>query len=75
MSTLTPNRETRSTERRTGIDRRQKDLGPAAGTAERRRRPDPRKPEVAELQLSDHEWELTFGRLRRQSAREPDGRS
>jgi hypothetical protein len=43
------------TERRSGKDRRQGDKGPP-GRVDRRRVVEPRKPEVAELNLSDSEW-------------------
>jgi hypothetical protein len=43
------------TERRSGKDRRHVDTGPH-GRHERRRHLEPRRPEVAELQLSDSEW-------------------
>ncbi len=41
-------------ERRTGDDRRKRDLARPAG--ERRRAVEPRKPEVTELDLSPAEW-------------------
>jgi hypothetical protein len=48
------------TDRRSGRDRRVKDVGPPDGV-ERRHRPDPRRPAVAELELSEAEWERYFG--------------
>ena len=42
-------------ERRSGKDRRQGDKGPP-GRVDRRREAEPRKPEVAELDLTDSEW-------------------
>lgn len=42
-------------ERRSGRDRRQADKGPP-GRAERRRVAEPRKPEVAELDMTESEW-------------------
>ncbi|WP_341892273.1 hypothetical protein [Variovorax sp. YR752] len=42
-------------ERRSGRDRRQVDKGPP-GRAERRRVAEPRKPEVAELDMTESEW-------------------
>lgn len=51
-----------SADRRSGVDRRQVDVGPRFGERERRRRPDPRKPEVEEIALSDAEWERAFGK-------------
>lgn len=47
-------------DRRSGRDRRVKDLGPPGGV-ERRHRPDPRRPAVTELELSEVEWERYFG--------------
>lgn len=45
-----------STDRRSGVDRRKVDVGPPAGTRERRRGIEPRQPEVQELQLTDSQW-------------------
>ncbi|MFT3954377.1 MAG: hypothetical protein QM722_08305 [Piscinibacter sp.] len=42
-------------ERRSGHDRRQVDKGPP-GRVERRRVAEPRKPEVAELDMTESEW-------------------
>lgn len=42
-------------ERRSGRDRRQSDKGPP-GRVERRRVAEPRKPEVAELDMTESEW-------------------
>jgi len=42
-------------ERRTGDDRRRRDIGPP-GRHERRRGGEARKPEVVELDLSESEW-------------------
>ena len=42
-------------ERRTGDDRRRRDIGPP-GRHERRRGVEARKPEVVELELSESEW-------------------
>lgn len=43
-------------DRRSGTDRRKVDVGPPAGTRERRRGIEPRQPEVQELQLTDSQW-------------------
>lgn len=43
------------TERRSGADRRRVDKGPPGGH-ERRRIIEPRRPEVAELEMSESEW-------------------
>lgn len=51
-------------DRRSGVDRRQKDLGPPRGI-ERRKGIEPRKPEVTEIEITPSEW----GRL--QEALEP----
>ena len=48
-------------ERRSGSDRRQEDVGPP-GKIEQRRRVEARKPEIAEIVLSEAEWEANFGR-------------
>jgi hypothetical protein len=42
-------------ERRSGVDRRNDDVGPP-GKHERRRGVESRKPEVVELDMSDSEW-------------------
>lgn len=49
------------TERRFSIDRRDSDVGPPVGRAERRRRPDRRLPLVTEEQFSYAEWNALFG--------------
>ena len=48
-------------EKRSGLDRRQTDLGPL-GAVERRKRAEARKPVIAELELSEDEWKRHFGR-------------
>ncbi|OYD54687.1 hypothetical protein CGK74_07875 [Thauera propionica] len=48
-------------DRRSGIDRRTTLGGPPSGIGERRKRPEPRLPEVSELALSDEEWQAMFG--------------
>jgi hypothetical protein len=48
------------TERRTGADRRKRDIAPPAGW-ERRRNVDPRMPEVTELELTDSQWAVLHG--------------
>ncbi len=48
-------------ERRTGKDRRQRDVD-LFGNMERRRRVEARKPEIVEIALSETEWEDQFGR-------------
>lgn len=45
----------KTAERRSGVDRRRVDKGPP-GRVDRRRVVEPRKPEVAELDLSESEW-------------------
>jgi hypothetical protein len=45
----------RTTDRRTGIDRRRVDLGPPKGI-ERRRSVEPRKPDVQEVDLTASDW-------------------
>jgi hypothetical protein len=47
-------------DRRSGKDRRVRDIGPPDGV-ERRHRPDPRRPVVKEQELSEAEWERYFG--------------
>lgn len=42
-------------DRRSGVDRRRVDKGPP-GARERRRLVEPRRPEVAELEMSEAEW-------------------
>lgn len=56
-----------TTDRRSGRDRRQVDKGPP-GRAERRRVAEPRKPEVAELDMTESEW----GALAQESVTPPD---
>ncbi|WP_157354007.1 MULTISPECIES: hypothetical protein [Thauera] len=48
-------------DRRSGQDRRSTIGGPPNGIGERRKRPEPRLPEVSELALSDDEWQSMFG--------------
>lgn len=48
-------------------------MGPQTGSRERRNRPEPRKPEVSEIALSDREWALAFGKLPRRNRDEGDG--
>lgn len=47
-------------ERRTGLDRRQRDSGPPDGW-ERRRSVEPRKPEVTELEFTPSQWGALHG--------------
>ena len=49
-------------ERRSGRDRRERELGPHSGP-EHRRRVEARKPEIDELELSEDEWKRHFGSL------------
>jgi len=44
---------------RSGIDRRQHDIGPPSKVAERRRQPDRRLPELADMPFEEFEAELT----------------
>lgn len=44
-------------ERRMGRDRRQRDVDAAEGQHERRRGIEPRMPEVAELPMTDSQWQ------------------
>lgn len=48
-------------ERRSGKDRRQSDLAPSNGK-ERRRSVESRKPEIAEISISDDDWSRYFGK-------------
>ena len=50
----------RQKERRSGVDRRQTDSGSSSGI-ERRKRAEARKPEIAEVELSEDEWKRLFG--------------
>ncbi|HNW64827.1 MAG TPA: hypothetical protein PKJ32_17590 [Piscinibacter sp.] len=52
---MTQKQDKRTSERRSGTDRRRADKGPP-GRVDRRRVVEPRKPEVAELDVSDSEW-------------------
>lgn len=52
---MTDKTDKKTTDRRSGVDRRRVDKGPP-GRVERRRVVEPRKPEVAELNLTDSEW-------------------
>lgn len=52
---MTQKQDKKASERRSGIDRRRADKGPP-GRVDRRRVAEPRKPEVAELDLTDSEW-------------------
>ncbi len=58
MTKSTPPADERkaTTDRRSGADRRQQDVGPAA-SYERRNTVEPRQPEVAELELSPEEMQ------------------
>jgi len=47
-------------ERRSGVDRRQRDVGPPDGW-ERRRSVEPRKPEVTELEFTPSQWGILHG--------------
>lgn len=49
------------TNRRSGHDRRQIDLGPPAGWSERRRSPERRMPAISEDSISEEEWLRYFG--------------
>lgn len=50
----------RQKERRSGVDRRQADFVSSSGI-ERRKRAEARKPEIAEVALSEDEWKRLFG--------------
>ena len=52
---MTQKQDKKTSERRSGTDRRRADKGPP-GRVDRRRVVEPRKPEVAELDVSDSEW-------------------
>ena len=52
---MTQKHDKKTSERRSGTDRRRADKGPP-GRVDRRRVVEPRKPEVAELNVSDSEW-------------------
>ncbi|QTN23266.1 hypothetical protein HZ992_24700 [Rhizobacter sp. AJA081-3] len=52
---MTQKHDKKTAERRSGTDRRRADKGPP-GRVDRRRVVEPRKPEVAELDVSDSEW-------------------
>lgn len=49
-------------DRRSGRDRRNQDVGPPPGMAERRRHGERRNLLVEEIQLSERDWELLFHR-------------
>jgi hypothetical protein len=50
----------RKKERRSGVDRRQKDFKPPGGI-EKRKKVEARKPEIVEVELSEAEWKRHFG--------------
>jgi hypothetical protein len=50
----------RNIERRSGHDRRRHECAPP-GTWERRRSVEPRKPDVAELEITPSQWDLLHG--------------
>ena len=52
--------QAQSVERRSGKDRRRHESQPP-GTWERRRSVEPRKPEVAELEITPSQWDLLHG--------------
>jgi hypothetical protein len=52
--------QTRPAERRSGNDRRRRESTPPAGW-ERRRSVEPRKPDVAELEITPSQWDLLHG--------------
>jgi len=52
---MTEKQNKQTADRRSGADRRRADKG-LPGRADRRRVVEPRKPEVAELDISDSEW-------------------
>ena len=52
---MTDKQDKKTNDRRSGADRRRVDKGPP-GRVDRRRVVEPRKPEVAELNLTDSEW-------------------
>ncbi len=54
---MTDKQDKKATDRRSGVDRRRADKGPP-GRVDRRRVAEPRKPEVAELDLTDSEWSV-----------------
>lgn len=55
MDKLTVSHDQSATDRRSGDDRRRRDVGPP-GRHERRRGLEARKPEVVELEISESEW-------------------
>jgi hypothetical protein len=55
MTTHTNGKKPAQADRRSGADRRRVDKGPPGGR-ERRRLVEPRRPEVAELDMSESEW-------------------
>lgn len=55
-------------QRRTGGDRRARDIGPPSGWRDRRRSVERRAPEVGELAVSDDDWAKYFGGMVRPQA-------
>lgn len=55
-------------ERRTKIERRQRDKGPPKKSLERRRHPDRRLADVEEILFSDEEWKKLFGGMVKKTA-------
>jgi len=61
-------------ERRQGIDRRRRESAPP-GAWERRRSVEPRKPEVAEVEMTPSQWDALHGDAFPQAAGTPSGTS
>lgn len=55
---------------RSSRDRRQRDMGPPQGFAERRISVERRQPEVHEVQMTDSQWNQLFGAHLRAQAEE-----
>lgn len=56
--------ETRFIERRSGEDRRRTEVS-TMGPLDRRKRVEPRKIQVVEVEMSESEWEALFGKRER----------
>lgn len=52
-------------EQRSRSERRQRDAGPPRGCFERRRRCERRLPEVEDSAISDAEWQMFFGGMKK----------
>ncbi|HMO48091.1 MAG TPA: hypothetical protein PKB14_18925 [Rubrivivax sp.] len=68
-----PPHDIAATERRTGRDRRQTEGTPPSGW-ERRRRMEPRRPEVVELEMTPSQWDALHGDVRVPLAGVPNGK-